>query len=96
MVQGRENWAEVTGRVVSIAPAGDGYERVELAVQHAADVAPLPNFFRERIGSTLTVEMPGDTVRAARLEPGSTLTARLRLATPALAFAHPDLVRRVD
>jgi hypothetical protein len=96
MVQGRENWAEVTGRVLSIAPAGEGYQRIELAVQHAADVAPMPNFFRERVGSTVTVELPGDSVRDARLERGSTLTARLRLATPALAFADPDLVRRVD
>ncbi len=96
MVQGRENWAEVTGRVLSVAPEDEGYQRIELAVQDAADVAAMPNFFRERVGSTVTVELEGDAVRGARLEPGSMLVARLRLATPALAFAHPDRIRRVD
>jgi hypothetical protein len=95
-VEGRENWAEVTGRVLSIAPADEGYQRLELAVEDAADVAAMPNFFRARVGSTVTVELEGDVVRRAGLAPGSTLIARLRLATPALAFAHPDRIRKAE
>lgn len=94
MVPIRENWSDADARVISVEPADHGFVRMEVALRSADDVAGFPNLLRDRVGQNLTVEMPAKTAQAAGLSSGADFSARLRLGTPDLAFAHPALVNR--
>jgi hypothetical protein len=95
-VQIRENWADVTGKIVSIRPSDHEYDVIDVKIQDASDVPSVPNLFGQRVGKVVTVEMPQVAVAAAHLEEGGVIKARLRLASPSVAFAHPNLIERLE
>ncbi len=95
MVPIRENWSDAMGRVLSIEPSDRGFVRMQVALDSANDVAGFPNLLRDRVGETMSVELPGATAQATGLASGDRFSARLRLGTGDLAFAHPTLIRRV-
>ena len=95
MVQIRPNWADVTGRLVSVNPAAEGYAQAVLSIESADDVAAMPNLFRDRLGQNIKVQLPNDLITKHMLSPGDRIRARLRLGDAWTAFAHPDLCERL-
>ena len=102
MVQVRENWSHVTGRVESWTPPKDAEDHGELvlkierveAVPAATRGKTHPNMLEKAEGTTLRVRVPASA--AAKLDPasGATVSADVRRGrAPGVVFAHPEKIR---
>ena len=92
MVQVVENWAQVTGIVRAIGPSdkGPSYRTIILDVDTVTDVPGFPNLLSDTQGTTLVIIVPGRAATRAELAAGTSLTARVRRASPSEVFASPD------
>lgn len=92
MVQIQENWADIRARVQSIEVIPeDGSIRTSIEVMSSNDASPFPNLLRGKIGAILTLQIPPQALGGGTLKPGGEIRARVRLARPGLAFAHPEI-----
>ena len=87
MVQIIENHAEITGKLVSVAPAPDmpDYVLLTIKVDRADNVGDFPNMFGMDIGSTITVHARKDS--AAVTSEGTAVRLQVRKAGPGRSFA---------
>ena len=101
MVQVRENWSHVTGRVESWTPPKDAEDHGELVVtvERVGDVLAEaggrahPNMLQKAEGSTLRVRVPASA--AAKLDPasGASISVDVRRGKdPGVVFAHPEKI----
>jgi hypothetical protein len=88
MVNIIENHAEITGTLVSVAPAPDlpDFVLLTIKVDDAHDVEGSPNMFERDIGCTITVHARKDS--AAATAEGTALRLRVRKAGPGRSFAE--------
>jgi hypothetical protein len=89
-----ENWTDLRGLVVGVAPAEDlpGFTAVRLEVTAAEDVDTAANLLVDRVGDTVDVAVPDDVVASLEIVPGATLACRVRRAGPHRVFAHHQRV----
>ena len=102
MVQVRENWSHVTGRVESWTPPKDAedYGELVLKIERVDDVPSAtrgrahPNMLEKAEGTTVRVRVPASA--ASKLDPaaGATISADVRRGkAPGVVFAHPEKIR---
>ena len=86
MVQIVENHAEISGKLVRVAPAPDmpDYVLLSIKVESADCVGDFPNLFGMDIGSTITVHARKDS--AAATADGTAVRLSVRKAGPGRSF----------
>ena len=92
-MQAIENWANVTGRLVSIAPHPQlqGYVSAALEVHDVAPVPGFANLFDSAKAQTIQVNLPAAAAPKIENKKGSIVSWKIRKAGPLSNFAHVDL-----
>jgi hypothetical protein len=96
MVQIKENWTDVKGKIVGIADSPDrpSFKEVSILVDEARPVEGFANFLDGSSGKTLVVNMAADTVQAVSLNEGASIRCRIRRGRRAGdLFAKGEAVR---
>jgi hypothetical protein len=99
MAQIIENWADISGTVISVQPAEDRQDYTVVVVQvdgveavpasPGAGTAYFPNLLADAQGSSMSVLFPNSVVQQHGVRAGVRITCRIR-KIPGGAFVHPD------
>jgi hypothetical protein len=95
MAQIRENWTDITGRVIVIkdVPGQPGMSLLTVAVSEAREVQGFANFLAGLPGSEAGITMPVESAARAGCAVGSLVRCRVRRGrNPKDIFAHTDSV----
>jgi hypothetical protein len=101
MVQVRENWSHVTGRVESWTPPKDAEDHGELvvkvervgAVPSETGGPPMPNLLEKAEGTTLRVRVPSSAAAKLDAASGARISVDVRRGKdPGIVFAHPEKI----
>jgi hypothetical protein len=102
MVQVRENWSHVTGRVERWTPPKDAedYGELVLKIERVEQVTTttrgraFPNMLEKAEGTTIRVRVPPSAATKLDASPGATVSVDVRRGKdPAVVFAHPEKIR---
>jgi hypothetical protein len=96
MVQARENWSQITGRIVAVDDGGapPGFVNLQVSLDEIKEQAGFPNMLEGSRGSTIGVTIHADRLQELALKSGDDLTAIVRVIRPGQTFADPDSVER--
>ena len=88
-----ENWAEIKGDILEVKPhpSLSAFVVAQIKVEVVSAVGKFPNLFEWAKGKTIGVNFP--TAKAGDLNPGATITCRVRKSGPDSTFADPDTIR---
>jgi D-serine deaminase-like pyridoxal phosphate-dependent protein len=80
MVQIKENWTDVKGRITRIAASPDrpSFKAVSILVDEAQPVDGFSNFLADAAGKTIVVNVAADTVQAVSMNEGGQIRCRIR------------------
>jgi hypothetical protein len=96
VVQIIENWSDLEGEVVDLGPSEQaGFVVVRLRVEAVRDVPGVANLLADSAGSELSFNVPRAVAERAGVAPGARVAARVRRASLARAFVHPEHLRVV-
>jgi len=102
MVQVRENWSHVVGRVESWTPpkGADDHGELVVKVERVGDVQAEaggrahPNMLEKAEGTTLRVRVPASAAAKLDAAAGATISADVRRGKdPGVVFAHPEKIQ---
>ena len=87
------NWSRLTGPVIGVHDAAEGFTDVEVEVAAADPVDDWPNLLDRRLGERVAVRFRAGHPALVHLRPGSVLRARVRCGLSDAVFPDP---REVD
>lgn len=94
-----ENWARIQGVVTAYlqSTAPNGQIIAQIDVRSVQPLEGFPNLFDREVGQIIEVGCPVTSIRSRDLPPvGATVDWRIRRASPSIAFAHPETLRKPD
>ena len=95
-VQAVQNWADIRGRIVSIAPHHElsEYLTAQIDVSDVALVPGFANMFEWAKGRQIEVNIPAARGRELSLAVGDSIACRVRKSGPTSSFVDPGSLKR--
>ena len=93
MVSIKENWTELTGRIVALRDSDKrpGFVELHVQVESAAPVPGFADFLSDSVGSTITINVKKEALEARKVIPGARVRLRVRRGRQADdLFAHTE------
>jgi hypothetical protein len=90
-----ENWADVNGKLLNTQPSktADGFVTLEVKVSDVKDVESFRNLLNDKQGEVIQVNVPESLWREMEKNPGTTVSARVRMGPARKLFVHPERLK---